>query len=631
MTTINFANASILINGTGGVGFQTYLTQSSTPSAPVSDTMRMFSNSSGQPAYILNDGFVRTFPSTVTANRVYTFPDASANIVLDSAPQSLTNKTITDPSNNVTAAALFTTTGTVFTSNSNPPIAGQVLIASGPNNAAWQDLNDNAALAASVSGDALTINLTQYDGASDPSFSSPSIVSFRNATITSGSINAIGVTFATSITIPSGATIGTPNSYNGYIYVYALNDSGTVVLAVSLTPFPLDALVSSTDISGGGSSASTLYSDGALTNVPIQYLGKIVAPQTVAGTWSTSPSEIYVRTSQDYAAGRLVQKQGDIETINSSGLPAALSLGAAGTMLSTTDGVTLAYNALSTSALITGNGLSTSLSSVINIFGTALSGSATISVNTSLSGDVYYNNLTINVGINLNTSGCRVFVSGTLTITGAIICNGNVGSNASGGTGTAGGAALTGVTLGGSGAGGAGGNDSGGSQNGVAGTGVTNSLGGSGGLGGHNGGVNTGGAGGVATAVTAANGGTNVVGSVFNAMIGRDLGGNIIQGGGGGGGGAGVTSSEGGAGGGSGGGVIIIFANKITGAGNITATGGAGGSGGTGGGGAGGGGGVAILYYHSSTWSGTVTAAGGAGGSGGGATGSVGTAFSQQI
>lgn len=55
------------------------------------------------------------------------------------------------------------------------------------------------------------------------------------------------------------------------------------------------------------------------------------------------------------------------------------------------------------------------------IYGTGTDGNVLIASNTSLSRDMYYNNLSINNGCHLNTNGYKVFVKGTLTL------NGNIG------------------------------------------------------------------------------------------------------------------------------------------------------------------------------------------------------------
>ena len=54
------------------------------------------------------------------------------------------------------------------------------------------------------------------------------------------------------------------------------------------------------------------------------------------------------------------------------------------------------------------------------VYGGGFDGNVVIASNTSLSRDMYYNNLTINSGVHLNTNGFRVFVRGTLTLNGTI-------------------------------------------------------------------------------------------------------------------------------------------------------------------------------------------------------------------
>lgn len=71
-------------------------------------------------------------------------------------------------------------------------------------------------------------------------------------------------------------------------------------------------------------------------------------------------------------------------------------------------------------------------------------GNVTISVNTTLTRDMFYNNLTVNTGRTLDPDGYAIYVAETLTLTGTakIARNGNAGSAASGATGWAGGTAL---------------------------------------------------------------------------------------------------------------------------------------------------------------------------------------------
>jgi hypothetical protein len=54
------------------------------------------------------------------------------------------------------------------------------------------------------------------------------------------------------------------------------------------------------------------------------------------------------------------------------------------------------------------------------IYGSGADGTATISSDTTLTRDYYYQDLTINSGKVLQTGGFRLFVKGTLTVNGTI-------------------------------------------------------------------------------------------------------------------------------------------------------------------------------------------------------------------
>ena len=313
-------------------------------------------------------------------------------------------------------------------------------------------------------------------------------------------------------------------------------------------------------------------------------------------------------------------------------------------------------------------------SSVLNqdVFGDGSDGDVIISADTSLTRDMYYDDLTVNTTKTLTTNGFKVFVKGTLNTigTGKIASNGNAGGNGATATsdpGGAGGAAGTiaystgtlPIPLVGKG-GGAGGAATGGVNNGVVGVAGTNqakALGNTDAVAGGRGADSngTGGAGGAAGTKTGSI--LSTPRSLIAAYNLFDLSsGTITQfgvapsGGGGGGGGYTATNSGGGAGGGgsgSSGGVVWIAARFVA---NITAQaiggdGGAGGSadyvgvdGGGGGGGAGGNGGAIIFLYSKLTAS-SLSVAGGAGGAGGtgnvagtaGTAGNVGVTISLQI
>ena len=174
-----------------------------------------------------------------------------------------------------------------------------------------------------------------------------------------------------------------------------------------------------------------------------------------------------------------------------------------------------------------------------DLFGDGADGPVTLTSNTVLERDMYYETLTVSAGVTLNPNGFRGFVHGLLTLGDAAVID------RSGGTATASAdAVLAPGTLGGGGTG----------QSPVTctatGGNVTNSLGGSAG-------TWEGSTLGVATPPTAAVGGTQVFDSLSNAIAGRTLDGALVIGGAGGDGCGSVNEN------GAGGGVVVVVARAI--------------------------------------------------------------------
>jgi len=287
------------------------------------------------------------------------------------------------------------------------------------------------------------------------------------------------------------------------------------------------------------------------------------------------------------------------------------------------------------------------------VYGDGSDGDVTISGNTSLSRDMYYNNLTVNTGVVLTSNGCRIFVKGTLTLTGtAKIAYSNVAAgNGGNGTGAAGGAAgNAGAQLVGSasstlpnGTVGLVGKIGGFNTNGISGANgsvsqmnVQHSNGSVGGQGGTRSGGN-GGSGGTAD-YTLADKPIAYPQCIWIRTISAAINLNVILGtapSSGSGGGEGANGGGGSGGSGGSGGPVVVVARIITGSGTIEAKGGAGGNGGNGfgtgntGGGAGGNGGaggwITLIYSDNTGWSGSCIVTGGTGGTGGaGGTGGTG-------
>lgn len=151
----------------------------------------------------------------------------------------------------------------------------------------------NYSISASVSSNALTIALKDAAG-NDPSASSPVSINFRSETSATGTYTTVNATAATSVVVSSGSTLGHSSAVASPIYVYAINNAGTIELAVSSQRFD-DATVQSSSAEGGAGaadSATTLYSTTARSSKAIRLLARMFSSQTVAGTWAAVPTEI---------------------------------------------------------------------------------------------------------------------------------------------------------------------------------------------------------------------------------------------------------------------------------------------------------------------------------------------------
>ena len=136
-------------------------------------------------------------------------------------------------------------------------------------------------IAASVASNALTLTLN------------PTSLDFRSTTLTSGAINTRTVGSAISVIVPSGATLGSINAVASRLVILAIDNAGTVELAVTnLKSCPnLDetTLISTTAISTAADNTGVIYSTTARTNLPFRVVGFIDITEATAGTWATAP------------------------------------------------------------------------------------------------------------------------------------------------------------------------------------------------------------------------------------------------------------------------------------------------------------------------------------------------------
>jgi hypothetical protein len=141
-------------------------------------------------------------------------------------------------------------------------------------------------ITATVATNALTVTLN------------PTTLDFRSATLTSGTVVSRSITSAISVVVSSGSTLGTVSAVQSRIVVLALDNAGTVELAVvniaGGNQLDETNLISTTAEGGAGAadSASVVYSTTARTNVAYRVVGYIESTQSTAGTWAATPSTI---------------------------------------------------------------------------------------------------------------------------------------------------------------------------------------------------------------------------------------------------------------------------------------------------------------------------------------------------
>jgi hypothetical protein len=147
----------------------------------------------------------------------------------------------------------------------------------------WSSISQIQSISASVAASALTISASALT------------LDFRSTTLGSGTITTVSGTPA-NLVVPSTATLGTVNAVQSRLVVIALNNAGTIELAVvnisGGNNLDETTLLTTTAISSGSTSASTVYSTTARTSLAFRVIGYIESTQATAGTWATAPSTI---------------------------------------------------------------------------------------------------------------------------------------------------------------------------------------------------------------------------------------------------------------------------------------------------------------------------------------------------
>jgi hypothetical protein len=161
----------------------------------------------------------------------------------------------------------------------------------------------NAVVTASVGSNALTLALKTEAG-TDATSTDVIKIAFRSATLADGDYEVVSVTGALSTVVSSGSTLGHVSGAEWPIYVYALNNAGTVELAYSTIPVDERYLQTTTAEGGAGAAdaATTFYSTTARTSKAVRLLAVLKSTQTVGGTWAAVPTAISAATQANTLA-----------------------------------------------------------------------------------------------------------------------------------------------------------------------------------------------------------------------------------------------------------------------------------------------------------------------------------------
>ncbi len=161
-------------------------------------------------------------------------------------------------------------------------------------NPASSSLKQIQSIAASVGSNALSLT---YNGGT---------LDFRNATLANGApVTDVDVS-TISLTVPSGATLGTVNTIQAMLALLVLYNGGSPALGVvnmsGVVNLDETTLLSTTAISDVADSAAVVYSTNAITNSPFRVVGFINITEATAGTWATAPTLIQGCGGQAMAA-----------------------------------------------------------------------------------------------------------------------------------------------------------------------------------------------------------------------------------------------------------------------------------------------------------------------------------------
>ena len=188
----------------------------------------------------------------------------------------------------------------------------------------------NGTIVASVTASALTLSIMTVAG-NTPSASDPVWFAFRDAAAGNGDCLVIAVTAPLSLTIPATATLGFANGAPGRIWLAAVDNGGTVMLAaincltVPGAIFPLAGwgITNVTAMSTSAAAAQIFYGPATLSAVPYSVLGyasyETGSTLATAGIWSAKPTRLELLRPGVPLPGAVVQSLLGLNTAASTG------------------------------------------------------------------------------------------------------------------------------------------------------------------------------------------------------------------------------------------------------------------------------------------------------------------------
>jgi len=243
---------------------------------------------------------------TTTASQTITSKDIDLT-----GTASATNRAVMSSDTTVNLTSLSRKKGAIYfddTTSTYKGDDGTSLISLGGGSGSNNDIGqiDNLGLDYSVAASALTVALKVLDGTTDPSGGDIVTIAFRSTPDTAGGTVIRTVSSSLSVVVPSGATLGHGSGSDGYIYIYAIDNAGTVELAVSSVPQD-ESVVQSTTAITAASDDSGFYSTAARSNVAIRLIGRVTSNQTTAGTWAALPTSESLRRLDNIKAIELIE------------------------------------------------------------------------------------------------------------------------------------------------------------------------------------------------------------------------------------------------------------------------------------------------------------------------------------